>query len=153
MRCKRCKFDAWVEMIPWRRKWQPTPVFLPGNFYRQRTLAGYSLWGCKRVRHNWAQAQTEFQEAVVSLEMVACWGPSKVHFSCSVVSDFLQPHGLQHTMLPCLSPTPGIYWNSCPLSRWCHPTISSSVVPFPSCLQSFPASESFPRVSSSHQVV
>ena len=58
------------------------------------------------------------------------------------MSDSLWPHGLQHTRLSCLSPTPGVYSNSCPLSRWCHPTISSSVVPFSSCLQSFPASDS-----------
>ena len=55
----------------------------------------------------------------------------------------LQPHGLQHTRLPCSSPTPGVYPNSCPLSRWCHPTILSSVFPFSSCPQSFPASGSF----------
>ena len=64
-------------------------------------------------------------------------------FSCSVVSDSLQPQGLQHTRLPCPSPSPGACPNACPLSRWCHPTISSSVVPFSSCLQSFPASGSF----------
>ena len=64
-------------------------------------------------------------------------------FSCSVVSNSLQSHGLQHARLPCPSPIPGACSNSCPLSRWCHPTISSSVVPF-SCLQSFPASGSFP---------
>ena len=67
---------------------------------------------------------------------------SSVQFSCSVVSDSLRPYGLQHTRPPCPSPTPGAYSNSCPLSRWCHPTISSSVVPF-SCSQSFPASGSF----------
>ena len=55
----------------------------------------------------------------------------------------LRPHGLQHTRPPCPSPTPRIYSNSCSLSRWCHPTISSSVVPFSTCLQSFPASGSF----------
>ena len=59
------------------------------------------------------------------------------------MSDSLQPHGLQHARPPCPSPTPGVYPNSCPLSQWCHPTISSSVVPF-SCPQSFPASGSFP---------
>ena len=64
----------------------------------------------------------------------------------------LQPHGLQHTRLPSPSPTPGACSNSCPLSRWCHPTISSSVIPFFSCLQSFLASRSFQWVSSSHQV-
>ena len=67
-----------------------------------------------------------------------------VQFSHSVVSDSLQPHGLQHSRPPCPSPTPGIYPNSCPLSRWCHPTISCSVVHFSSYLQSFPASGSFP---------
>ena len=65
-------------------------------------------------------------------------------FSHSVVSDSLQPHGLQHARLPCPSPTPGVYSNSCPLSWWCHPAISSSVVHFSSCLQSFPALGSFP---------
>ena len=68
---------------------------------------------------------------------------SSVQFSHWVVSDSLRSHGLQLARLPCPSPTPGVYWNSCPLSRWCHPTISSSVVPFSSCLQSFPASGSF----------
>ena len=66
------------------------------------------------------------------------------HFSCSVVSDSLRHHGLQHTRPPCPSSTPGVYSNSCPLSQWCHPTISSSVFPFSSCPQSFPASVSFP---------
>ena len=66
-----------------------------------------------------------------------------VQFSCSVVSDFLQPHGLQHTRPPCPSPSPRAYSNSCPSSQWSHPTISSSVIPFSSCLQSFPASGSF----------
>ena len=65
-----------------------------------------------------------------------------VQFSRSVVSDSLRPHGLQHARPPCSSPTPRIYPNSCPLSWWSHPTISSSVVPFSSHLQSFPASES-----------
>ena len=66
-----------------------------------------------------------------------------VQFSHSVVSDSLWPHGLQHARPPCPSPTPRVYPNSCPLSWWCHPTISSSVIPFSSCLQSFPASGSF----------
>ena len=64
--------------------------------------------------------------------------------SQSVVSDSLQPHGLHHARLPCPSASPGACWNSCPLSQWCHPTISFSVVPFSSCLQSFPSSGSFP---------
>ena len=66
-------------------------------------------------------------------------------FSRSVMSDSLQPHRLQHARFPCPSPTPEAWSNSCPSSRWCHPTISSSVIPFSCCLQSFPASGSFPR--------
>ena len=65
-------------------------------------------------------------------------------FSHSVVSDSLRPHESQHARTPCPSPTPGVHPNSCPSSRWCHPPISSSVVPFSSCLQSLLASESFP---------
>ena len=67
-----------------------------------------------------------------------------VRFSHSVVSDSLRPHESQHTRPPCPSPTPRVHLNSCPLSRWRHPAISSSVVPFSSCPQSLPASESFP---------
>ena len=67
-----------------------------------------------------------------------------VKFCRSVMSDSLWPHGLQHTRLPCPSPTPRAYSNSCPSSWWFHPTISPSVVPISSCLQSFPASGSFP---------
>ena len=68
---------------------------------------------------------------------------NSVQFSCSVVSDSLQPHEPQHARPPCPSPTPGVHPNLCPLSRWCHPTISSSVIPFSSCSQSLPASGSF----------
>ena len=69
---------------------------------------------------------------------------SSVQFSRSVVSDSLRPHESQHTRPPCPSPSPGVYSNSRPLSRWCHPAISSSVVPFSSCPQSLSASGSFP---------
>ena len=69
---------------------------------------------------------------------------SSVQFSRSVLPDSLQPHESQHTRPPCPSPTTGVYSNSCPSSRWCHPTISSSVIPFSSCPQSLPASGSFP---------
>ena len=67
-----------------------------------------------------------------------------VQFSPSLVSDSLRLHGLQHASPPCPSPTPRVCSNSCPLSWWCHPTISSSVIPFTSCLQPFPASGAFP---------
>ena len=66
-----------------------------------------------------------------------------IQFSCPVKYDSLWPHGMQHPRLPCPSPTPRDFSNSCPSSQWCHPTISSSVIPF-TCLQSFPASVSFP---------
>ena len=69
---------------------------------------------------------------------------SSVQFSHSVVSDSLRPHELQHARPPCPSPTLGVYSNSCPSSRWCHPAISSPVIPFSSCPQSLPASGSFP---------
>ena len=67
-----------------------------------------------------------------------------VQFSHSVVSNSLRPHESQHARPPCSPPTPGVHSNSCPSSWWCHPAISSSVVPFSSCPQSLPASESFP---------
>ena len=81
--------------------------------------------------------------------MYPAWGQfllsvSAVQYSPSVMSNSLQPHGLQCARLPCPSPTPRVYSNSCPLSQWCYPTISSSVIPFSSRLQSFPASGSFP---------
>ena len=65
-----------------------------------------------------------------------------VQFSCSVMYDSLQPHRLQHIRHPCPSSIPRVYSNSCPLSLWCHPAIASSVIPFSSCLQSFPVSRS-----------
>ena len=77
----------------------------------------------------------------ISNELALCI--SSVQFSCSVVSDFLRPHELQHTRPPCPSPTPRVHTNPCPSSQWCYPTISSSVIPFSSCPQSFPASGSF----------
>ena len=78
------------------------------------------------------------------LHVTSTWGQFS-SVSRSIVSNSLRPRGLQLARLPCPSPTPGAYSNSCPSSWWCHPTISSSVVPFSSCLQSFPAPGSFPR--------
>ena len=75
--------------------------------------------------------------------MYSAYKLNKQDDSCSVVPHSLWPHGLQHARPPCPSPSPRVCSNSCPLSQWCHPTISSSVVPFSSCLQSFPASGSF----------
>ena len=84
-------------------------------------------------------------QVFISSEMYSFIGNmQKNKFSCSVVSDSLWPHGLHYARLPCPSPTPGACSNSCLSSWWCHPIVSSSVVPFSSCLQSFPASGSFP---------
>ena len=77
---------------------------------------------------------------------------SSVQFSRSVVSNSLWPHEPQHTRPPCPSPTPRVHPNPCPSSRWCHPAILCSVVPFSSCPQSLPASGSFPMINSSHEV-
>ena len=79
---------------------------------------------------------------IMAFSPITSWQISSVQFSHSVVSDSLRPHELQLARPPCPSPTPRVYLNPCPLSQWCHPTISSSVVPF--CPQSFPASGSFP---------
>ena len=100
----------------------------PGSSIKQR-LFSLEKEGNSDIRYNWGRP----------LRYHAKW---IVQFGRSVTSNSLQPHGLQHARPPCPSPTLGVYPNSCPLSQWCHPTISSSVVPFSSCLQSFPVSGS-----------
>ena len=95
---------------------------------------GYSPWSCKE------SDTTEHTCTYFSLDSIPI---QVIQFSRSVMSNSLQSHGLQHSSLPCPSPTLRACSNSCPLSQWCHPTISSSVVPFSSCLQSFPTSGSF----------
>ena len=89
-----------------------------------------------RTNHCWLCKQTPVHKALVDINLV--------QFSNSAMSDSLWCHGLQHSRLPCPSPTSRACSNSCPSSRWCHSTISSSVIPFSSCLQSAPASGSFP---------
>ena len=91
--------------------------------------------------HRWQEVLVRDLSFLLVAALVAIF--SSVQFSCSVLSDSLQSHGLQHARPPCPLPTPGVNPNSCPLSWWCHPAISSSVVPFSSCPQSFPASGSF----------
>ena len=131
LQCRRFEFNPWIGKIPWRRKWQTTPIFLSGESHGERSLADYSPWYRKRVRPN-------------LMPTPPAPAPPSVQFSRSVMSDSLQSHGLQHARPPCSSPTPRAYSNSCPSHQWCHPTILSSVTPFSSCLQSFPASGSFP---------
>ena len=113
----------------------------------QGGLVCCNSWGCKVSDMtewlNWTEREVFlqlFSQAYVSI--------NSVQFSCSVVSDSLRPHGLQHTSYPCPSPTPRTCSNSCPSSWWCHSTILSSVVPFSSCLKSLPASGSFPMSQS-----
>ena len=128
-----------------------------------------SVWQCKvkpiSVKHTWiAPSISKGTHLLINLgskyqllQNYSFWGLfwsvhcvsqmfqfSSVQLSRWVKSDSLQPQGLQHARPPCQSPTPRVYSNSCPLSRWCHPTISSSVTPFSSHLQSFPTSGSFP---------
>ena len=91
------------------------------------------------------EAQIHFVKIFCILYIIhLCVYISSIQFSCSVVSDSLRPHELQHIRPPYPSPTPGVYSNTCPSSWWCHPAISSSIVPFSSCSQSLPASGSFP---------
>ena len=113
--------------------------------------------GSQRIRHDWAQKHTEIFKSFLawgwlrqfwsmSLECEACLSFVSLvsQFSRSVVSDSLRPHESQHARPPCPPPSPRVHPNSCPSSQWCHPAISSSVVPFSSCPQSLPASGSFP---------
>ena len=155
-----------------RRRWHPTPVLLPGKSHGRRSLVG--SWRVRRdwatslslslscigegngkCLENakdggawWAavygvtQSRTRLKWLSSSIHMYAYTHMYIfVLFRCSVMSDCLW---LQHTRLPCASPAPRACSHSCPSSRWCHPAISSSVVPFSSCPQSFPASGSFP---------
>jgi len=95
----------------------------------------------KKQRHYFANKGPSSQSYCFSIQKPQF---SSVQFSHSVVSDSLWPHESQHTRPPCPSPTPGVHSDSHPLSQWCHPAISSSVVPFSSCPQSLPASQAFP---------
>ena len=197
--CRRCWFDPWVRKFPWRRKWPPTPVFLPGKSHRQRNLVCYSPWDRKETDMTecnnkqtlsqpnvWPHIkyQTGSQPLGAStrgsgydvegvrggktnsylwlnicdmhphawLLHFCCMNTwifmylsySSVQFSCSVMSDSLWPHGLQHARLPCPSPTPRTCSNSCPS----HPLLSSSPPAF-----NLPQHQGlFQWVGSSHQV-
>ena len=105
--------------IPWRRSWQPTPVFLPGESHGQRNLVGYSPRGRK---------ESDMTEWLSTQAHMLTIQSSSVQFSSSVVSDSLRPHESQHARPPCPSPSPGVHSNLRPSSRWCYPAISSSVV-------------------------
>ena len=104
-----------------------------------QTLPLMHLWDC--ICLNFILVNIYYASSAKSRKQIQWF--SSVQFSCSVVSDSLRPHEPQHARPPCPSPTPGVYLNLCPLGQWCHPAIPSSVIPFSSCLQSFPASGSF----------
>ena len=143
--CRWCGFSPWVSKIPSRRQWQPIPVFLPGKPHRPWQATFHVA--TKRAGHD-----SETKQQHNSYKPPFCLeneddGPSlfnSVQFIRSVVSDYLRSHEPQHARPPCPSPTPGVHSDSRPSSPWCHPAISSSVIPFSSCPQSFPPSESFP---------
>ena len=107
-----------------------------------RVFSRTTIW--KASIHESAKSYCLLGKKFVSLGIKYTLIIGSVQFSCSVVSDSSQPHESEHTRPLCPSPPPGVYPNSCPSSRWCHPAISSSVVPFSSCPQSLPASGSFP---------
>ena len=115
--CGRPGFDPWVGKIPWRKNLQPTPLFLPRESCGQRSLAGYSPQDRKE------------SELTVSSVFQLCLT--------------LRNNGLKHARFPCPITNFRSLLRLSPLSQWCHPTISSSVVPFSSCFQSFPATGSF----------
>ena len=130
---------VWLFVIPWTVAHQAP---LSKGFPRQKYWRGLPCPSPGDL----STPGTERTPPALAGEFFTIEPPEKLsaHFSHSVVSNSLWSHGLQHTRPPCPSPTPRDYSNSCPLRQWCHPTISSSVVPFSSCLQSFPASGSFP---------
>ena len=141
--CRRHGFSPWVSKIPSRRQWQPTPVFLPGKPHRPWKATVHVA--TKGAGHDSATKQQHNYKPQLSVwKMRMTDHPFSVQFSRSVVSDSLRPHESQHARPPCQSPTPGVHSDSHPSSRWCHPAISSSVVPFSPCPQSLPASEVFP---------
>ena len=133
--------------FPRQEYWSGLPFHSPGNLpdpgieprspvlQMVSCIAGgfFTNWATRERRHTHIHTHTHTHTHTNSVQV-----------NCSVVSDSLQPHGLQHARLPCPSLTPEACSNSCPLSPWCHPTISSLVVAFSSCLQSFPALGSFP---------
>ena len=111
----------------------------PGD---QILISCISCFG-RDILYHWAtwEANLRIEWAQMIIDFLLC--ASSVQFSCSVMSDSLQPHESQHARPLCPSPTSGVYPNSCPLSRWCHPTIPSSVIPISSCPHPFPGSGSF----------
>ena len=127
----------------WMLNHRPNIEVLKKKFFFERGIPG-SFYICSNHSDSTVTEWIYWKKPHKKSQSAYTYIANSVQFSHSVVSNSLWPHGLQHARPPCPSPTPGVYPNSRPLSWWCHPTISSSVVPFSSCPQSFPASGSFP---------
>ena len=150
---RRSGFDPWIRKILWRRKWKPTPVFLPGKSHGQKSLRGYSPWGCKTVRHVLATKQQQ--------HVVINWTDINIFIS-DLENQFSSVAQLCLTLCGTMDhSTPGLpvhhqllefTQNSRPLSQWYHPTISSSSSPSPSAFNLSQHQGIFKWVSSSHQV-
>ena len=130
-------------VIPLLQKWKYTTFLWLWRF----RITGKIMWSLDKMPSGILNRQVEnigwlSKRSTVKRTTEVAFNPS-VQFSNSVMSDSLLPHELQHAKPPCPSPTPRVYSDSCPLSQWCHPAISSSVIPFSSLPQSFPASGSF----------
>ena len=122
---------------------------MAGSIICQSSILSWSFWAFNstftasvdlKKKKKGRKLQQEYGEQFSCTNILSGSQFSSVQFSCSVLSNSLRPHEPQHTRPPCPSPTPGVHPNPCQLSWWCHPTISSSVIPFFSCPQSFPAS-------------
>ena len=139
--------ETWVQSLGWKdpleKEMATTPVFLPGKYYEWKNLAGYSAWGCKELDMT---ERLHFHFCEIQICIFCCC-------SISQLSDSLQPHGLQHARLPCHSLSPEICSNSCPLSGWCYPTISSFAAPILFLLSVFPSIRIFSNESALHHQV
>ena len=165
LQCRRPQFDSWVGKIPLEKGKATDSSILAWRIPWTEEPGGLQSTVSQRVGHNWVAKHsttyhkvsqhvnniqinfyilfhTNSSKSEVYFTYITCFYFSSM--SHSVMSDSLWPHELQHTRPPCPSPTPRVYSNSCPLSRWCHPTLSSSVILLSSCPQSLPASGSFP---------
>ena len=122
---RRHGFNPWIRKIPWRRKWQPTPVLLPGKSHGWRSLVGYSPWGRKESDmterlHFCISSRIHLLQSLLITHSSASTLIRSDQISHSVVSDYLWPHESQHARPPCPSLTPGVHWDSRPSSQRCH---------------------------------
>ena len=146
------------KIMPFAATWLDLEIIiLSKSDKRKINTIWYPLFVECKIWHKWTylwnrNRLTDTENRPLATKLGAGWGGTKWEFgvsrckllyidqiSCSVVSDSLWPHESQHARPPCPTPTPGVHWDSRPLSQWCHPAISSSVVPFSSCSQSLPA--------------